>query len=311
MGKTNDLKQSLTEIETMNQELNERSELQQHEVDQYVAQLAQVQKSNREFAERLEVLKNEKLQGERVWFDKEEDLRNEVHIIRNQLHDTTNALGMMKLDMLEKDTLHKKLQNEIDGLNEELLFYKECQQKDKKDKSMLNEQLSDHNKCHNQKMNDIKMILEAKTVRIMQLQEDNETKSSKIKQCESQIIELQNQISSTKSMMMREEDMKQTLQNEKEEEIVNGNKLLSIFDDLSRELSVIKSEKSKLFVELDEQKHVNVQLSLELDSMQQYVDKSIEFDNEDANLDNNDYDNDDEDVNEQKTVKTKSAMDDT
>merc|ERR1712024_309012 len=106
---------------------------------------------------------------------------------------------------------------------------------------MLNEQLSEHDKSHNQKMNDIKMILEAKTIRIMQLQEDNEAKSNKITQCESQIIELQNQIASTKSMMERESGIKETLQNEKEEEIVNGNKLQAIIDDLSNEIASIKS----------------------------------------------------------------------
>merc|ERR1712228_303722 len=168
-AKTKDLKQSLANIESVNHELNERSELQQHEIDQYVTQLQQVQKSNREFAERLQIVKNERFQDERAWFDKEEDLRNEVNIIRNQLHETTNDFGMAKLDMLEKDTSLKKLQNEIDGLNEELLFFKDIQQKDKKDKNLLNEQLSEHSKCHNQKMNDIKMILDARSLRIMQL----------------------------------------------------------------------------------------------------------------------------------------------
>merc|ERR1711933_485552 len=168
---------------------------------------------------------------------------------------------------LEKDTLHKKLQNEIDGLKEELLFYKECQEKDKRDKNALNEQLSEHNKCHDQKLKDIQMILDSKSVRIMQLQEDNEGKSAKLKEYESQIISLKNQISSTQSMICREKD----------EEIVNGTKLQCIIDDLSKELDAIKSEKKRLFSELNEQKSVNVQLSIELDSMQQYVDKSALF----------------------------------
>merc|ERR1711933_446714 len=171
---------------------------------------------------------------------------------------------------LEKDTLHKKLQNEIDGLKEELLFYKECQEKDKRDKNALNEQLSEHNKCHDQKLKDIQMILDSKTVRIMQLQEDNEGKSAKLKEYESQIISLKNQISSTESMQS-------IICREKDEEIVNGTKLQCIIDDLSKELDAIKSEKKRLFSELNEQKSVNVQLSIELDSMQQYVDKSALF----------------------------------
>merc|ERR1712130_656596 len=97
-----------------------------------------------------------------------------------------------------------KLQNEIDGLNEELSFYKECQQKDKQEKNMLNEQLSDHNKSHEQKIKDIQMLLDAKAVRIMQLQEDNETKTQKISLCESKILSLKNQISSTQSRIQRE-----------------------------------------------------------------------------------------------------------
>merc|ERR1712176_406987 len=148
----------MASIERINRELNARSEQQQHELSQYANQLQQVQKSNRDFAERLEVAKNERLRDEQAWMDKEEDLRNEINIIRNQLHETTNDFGMMKLDLLEKDTAHKKLQNEIDGLNEELSFYKECQHKDKQEKDMLNEQLSDHNKSHEQKIKDIQML---------------------------------------------------------------------------------------------------------------------------------------------------------
>merc|ERR1712176_497202 len=285
-AKTSDLKESMASIERINRELNERSEQQQHELSQYANQLQQVQKSNRDFAERLEVSKNERLRDEQSWMDKEEDLRNEINIIRNQLHETTNDLGVMKLDLLEKDTTQKKLQNEIDGLNEELSFYKECQQKDKQEKNLLNEQLSDHSKSHEQKIKDIQMLMDSKTVRIMQLQEDNESKTRKIALCETQIMSLQYQI---------------------EEEKANGSKLQSIIDELSSELCTIKSEKSKLCSELKGQKDVNVQLSLELDkySMKQIIDKANLYDDEE-DVDNEDEHEDKMDQKDEQMPSTRS-----
>ena len=292
-----ELKDALTNVETANNALNNKTESQYQEMKQYMEQLEILKKSNVEYQEKYETIKSERLQDERIWLEKEEDFRNEINIIRQQLHDATNDLGMMKLDTLEKETFIKKLQNEINGLNEQIMFYKECELKEKSQREILSQQITKHNKTHENKMNDIKMILDAKAVRIMRLQEDVEIKANKIKELETENIELRNEISTTKTIMNQEHSSLQTQNNE-------NNKLQIIINDLSNELQNIKTERGKLYSELETQKNVNVQLSIELDSMQKFVDKSGITEDVDHN------NNNDNDINNSILLSGKSMTDD-
>ena len=265
------LRAALHDVEAANNTLNEQSEKlrdeNQREMSKHVEEVRRLESKNTELMDKIHSMKSDKLHEGRQWFDKEEDMRNETNVLRQQLHSATNDMGVMKFEMLEKDTLVRKLENKITGLKEQVLYHKEREQKEKQERGVLMEEISKHDVIHENKINDIKMILDAKAVRIIRLQEELQEKSDSVKRLETQIIELKNEVATARTLMKEEKNMLLESQH------LESDKLKSIIADITDELNAIKSEKGQLHSALETQKNVNVQLSLELDSMKEYLNK--------------------------------------
>jgi len=253
-AKIEKLSVALHDAENANLDWETRGEGQRAEVASMEVQL-------RRMREELDHGKSERAREERRWLDKEEDLRSEVNILRSQLHQNTNELGVMKLELLEKTSECKKLQSEAAALREESRFFSEREQREKREREALSAEVSQHDQQHARKLEDIQMILDAKAVRIMRLQEEVQNKEAKVCALETEVIELRNEVAAVRVLMRDEKS--ELLQSQS----MQTGKLQSIIDDITSELESIKAEKGQLRTELETQKHVNVQLSMELGSI--------------------------------------------
>lgn len=257
------LRAALSEVEATNHELSAKSEGHRGEMSKLEEQLRRSESTNTDLMEKIHSMQSDKLHEGRQWFDKEEDLRNEINVIRQQLHEATNDLGVFQFELLEKETLIKKLQNEASGLREQMLFHKEREQKEKEERALLVEQLSSHDAIHENKVNDIKMILDAKSVRIIRLQEELQDKEDAVKRMETEVVGLRSEVATARSLIDRKEQRNRVLEGQNTE----IEKLKDIIADINGQLDAVAKENGTLRSELKTQKNANVQLSAELDSI--------------------------------------------